>query len=295
MAATGIQVEIDPHSGFCPGVLRAVRLAEDALDQHSELFCIGDIVHNDKEQERLKKKGLISVDVGQLNEMTARTVLFRAHGEPPDSYRMIRERGHQLIDASCPVVHRLQKQIRQDWENGSCIVIYGRPDHPEVIALNANINNEALVIDGTETILPVDLPDTLLLFSQTTRSVEGFYALTDFLRQAGKKVIVRDSICRRVSQRIPRLIAFSGRFDKVIFVGGRHSANARLLFDVCSGENPATFFISSADELKSSWFERGDKVGVTGATSTPPWLLKEVAAAIGKPIPKRKKKSSNDQ
>ncbi len=290
MAATGIQVEIDPYSGFCPGVLRAVKLAEEALDQHPELFCIGDIVHNDMEQERLKKKGLISVDVRQLNDMTARTVLFRAHGEPPDSYRMIREGGHQLIDASCPVVHRLQKQIRQDWENGACIVIYGRPDHPEVIALNGNINNEALVIDGTQTVLPVNLPDTIMLFSQTTRSVEGFYALADFLRQTGKNVIVRDSICRRVSQRIPRLREFSGQFDKVIFVGGRHSANARLLFDVCSGENPATFFISSADELKSSWFERGDKVGVTGATSTPSWLLQEVAAAISKPIPKGKQK-----
>ena len=276
-----LQVRIDPRSGFCPGVRKAVEKAEVALEGGEELYCLGDIVHNDEEIKRLKGKGLVFIDYEGFRKLKNKTVLFRAHGEPPSSYALAAANNNRVLDASCPVVLNLQQKIGRAREAGEQILIYGKKGHPEVVGLLGHAGEGAQVANDPAEIQPNTLPQAVTLFCQTTQPVEGLSRMTAFLEKAGIQVRLHDTICQCVSGRYPGLKSFAKGHDAVVFVGGRTSSNARALFDVCLSANPNSHFISRFEEVKSDWFEAGQKVGVTGSASTPLWQMKAVAEALG--------------
>ena len=275
-----LQVEIDPASGFCFGVVYAVEMAEEILNNEGRLFCLGDIVHNDKEVERLQNMGLVIIDHEQMAQLHDEKVLIRAHGEPPSTYRLAMENNLQLIDASCPVILKLQQRIRQSYENGEEVFIYGKKDHAEVVGLKGQTNNTATVFIDTEELHSSQLPESVTLYSQTTKNKKQFRAVSRELHDLGIKVKAHDTICRQVSHRDQELRHFVEGFDKIIFVAGRKSSNGRMLFDVCKKANPKTYFVSSMEEVKKNWFSKGDKVGICGATSTPQWLMEDISELI---------------
>jgi 4-hydroxy-3-methylbut-2-en-1-yl diphosphate reductase len=273
-------ITVDPSAGFCFGVERAVIMAEDALDHDQPVYCLGEIVHNEEEIKRLQQIGLQHIDRNKYNKLSGETVLFRAHGEPPESYSHAARHNLNIIDASCPIVKKVQQRIKASYEEGAFIMIYGKPDHPEVIGLNGQTGHQALVVDNAETLNLESIPREICLYSQTTQSLQGFHKLVELLKRAGKKVEVNNTICRHVSNRFPEVTAFCKKFDKVVFVGGRHSSNAQSLYEAAREVNLNTWFISSLEDVNMNWFSPGDSVGITGATSTPPWLLSEVATHI---------------
>lgn len=282
MIVKGVTVDIDPQAGFCFGVERAVVMAEDALEQSSPVYCLGEMVHNEEELNRLQKLGLQHVHREDYDKMSGQTILFRAHGEPPESYEVATMNNMNVIDASCPIVKKVQQRIKESFNKGAFIIIFGNPDHPEVIGLNGQTSNMALVIERVEDLEIKTLPDDVCLYSQTTQSLQGFQKLVETLKRAGKKVEINNTICRQVSNRYPQVVSFSRRYDKVVFVGGSHSSNARALFGVARETNSNTWFVSKNEEVDMNWFEPGDHIGVTGATSTPPWLLESIAESISK-------------
>lgn len=297
-----MQISIDQHSGFCFGVTRAIDAAESEL-ANGPLYCLGDIVHNGQEVARLENKGLQTIDYDDLRTLPSHSrVLLRAHGEPPSTYWIAQQRGIEIIDATCPVVKKLQDRIRACYETHKNdepqppqIVIYGKPGHAEVIGLQGQTNNTAVVIENETQLDRLDFSRPIYLFSQTTKSVEGFRALVDTIKSQiinHKSQIVpevHDTICRNVANRVAELQAFSRENDIVLFVGGAKSSNAKVLFQKCVEANPNTLFISSPDELeeklstlnlktsfnfKLSTFNL--RVGICGATSTPLWLMQKV-------------------
>lgn len=279
-----MKVEIDEHSGFCFGVVNAIRKAEQELEK-GVLYCIGDIVHNNLEVERLKQKGLRTIEHEEFADLQNCRVLFRAHGEPPVSYEVARENGVEVIDASCPVVLNLQQMIRKAYEqtrreNGQ-IVIYGKRGHAEVIGLVGQTNGEALVIEQEEDIEQIDFERPVILFSQTTKSLEGFQKISDLLKEkGGNRVVVHDTICRKVANRIPQLRDFAGLHDVVIFVSGEKSSNGKQLFAVCQEVNPRTYFVQSAVDVTADMLDGARCVGISGATSTPRWIMEEIRKKI---------------
>ncbi len=301
-----MQISIDQHSGFCFGVTRAIEAAESEL-ANGPLYCLGDIVHNGQEVARLEDKGLQTIDYDDLRTLPSHSrVLLRAHGEPPSTYWIAQQRGIEIIDATCPVVKKLQDRIRACYETHKNdepqppqIVIYGKPGHAEVIGLQGQTNNTAVVIENETQLDRLDFSRPIYLFSQTTKSVEGFNHLVEAILQrkrtysasgltdeagptAERSFEYHDTICRNVANRVAELQAFSRENDIVLFVGGAKSSNAKVLFQKCVEANPNTLFISSPDELEEALEQSGLagkadlKVGICGATSTPLWLMQKV-------------------
>ena len=282
MGAYNLQVTIDQDSGFCFGVVYAIDMAEEILAEDGYLYCLGDIVHNDEEVERLKAKGLRIIEHDELKNLHNEKVLIRAHGEAPDTYRTALENNITLIDASCPVVLKLQNRIKNSHDAKEHILIFGKHGHAEVIGLQGQTNNEALVFQDIAELDNVELPNNITLYSQTTKSMEKFYSVKDELLSRGYDLKANDTICRQVSNRDKDLPQFVSKFNKIVFVSGRKSSNGKVLFEVCLRNNPNTYFISSANELDASMFAPGDTVGIAGATSTPMWLMQEVKAELEK-------------
>jgi len=275
-----LKVTIDQDSGFCFGVVYAIDMAEEILAEDGYLYCLGDIVHNDEEVERLKALGLRIIEHAELANLRNEKVLIRAHGEAPDTYRIALENNITLIDASCPVVLKLQNRIKTSYDANEKILIFGKHGHAEVIGLEGQTNNEAIVFQDIAELDNVELPQNITLYTQTTKSMEKFYGIKDELIARGYNLKANDTICRQVSNRDKDLPKFASKFDKVVFVSGRKSSNGKVLFEVCRKHNPNTYFISSASELDKTTFSPNDTIGIAGATSTPMWLMQDVKAAL---------------
>ncbi|MBK6266771.1 4-hydroxy-3-methylbut-2-enyl diphosphate reductase [Marivirga sp. S37H4] len=271
-----LSVKIDNNSGFCFGVVYAIEMAEDMLEEQGHLFCLGDIVHNDEEVKRLEKKGLKIIDREDLLHIKNEKVLIRAHGEPPSTYKLAIENNLTLIDASCPVVLKLQNRIKNSFDKKEQIYIYGKHGHAEVEGLLGQTNQEAVVFQDIKELDIDSLPRSLTLYSQTTKSTDKFYEIKEILTKSGITVNSNDTICRQVSNRDKELRVFAGVFNKVVFVSGTKSSNGKVLYNVCKDQNPNTYFISNTSELNKDWFQENDSVGICGATSTPMWLMEQV-------------------
>ncbi|MFD0751222.1 4-hydroxy-3-methylbut-2-enyl diphosphate reductase [Mucilaginibacter calamicampi] len=280
MGAYNLKVTIDKDSGFCFGVIYAIDMAEDILAEDGYLYCLGDIVHNDEEVGRLKAKGLRIIDHSALKDLHNEKVLIRAHGEAPETYRTALENNITLIDASCPVVLKLQNRIKTSFDNKEKILIFGKHGHAEVVGLQGQTNNEALVFQDLAELDNVELPQKITLYSQTTKSMDKFYHIKDVLTQRGYELNANDTICRQVSNRDKDLPTFAKNFDKIVFVSGVKSSNGKVLYEVCRKHNPDTYFVSSIAELNPSMFSAGDTVGIAGATSTPMWLMELVKGEL---------------
>ncbi|WP_293298897.1 4-hydroxy-3-methylbut-2-enyl diphosphate reductase [Pedobacter sp. UBA4863] len=275
-----LKVTIDKSSGFCFGVVYAIDMAEDILDQEDYLYCLGDIVHNDEEVERLRAKGLRVIDHEKLKELRNEKVLIRAHGEAPSTYELALANNLTLIDASCPVVLKLQNRIKNTHDDGEKILIFGKHGHAEVIGLQGQTDGEALVFMDIAELDNVVLPNKFTLYSQTTKSVDKFYHIKEELINRGYEVKANDTICRQVSNRYDELERFVQDFDKIVFVSGKKSSNGKVLYDVCKKYNDNSYFISNVEELVQTWFQPNDKIGICGATSTPMWLMEQVKAKL---------------
>ncbi|MDO1451038.1 4-hydroxy-3-methylbut-2-enyl diphosphate reductase [Rhodocytophaga aerolata] len=271
-----LQVTIDTNSGFCFGVVYAIEMAEDILDEQGYLYCLGDIVHNDEEVKRLENKGLKIITHTDLAQLHNEKVLIRAHGEPPSTYQLALQNNLELIDASCPVVLKLQNRIKNSYDKKDNIYIYGKHGHAEVIGLLGQTDNKAVVFQDLEELDLTTLPKHITLYSQTTKSTDKFYQITEKLSNSGIEVDANDTICRQVSNRDKELRNFANKFDKIVFVSGSKSSNGKVLYNVCKDTNPHTYFISNIAELKKDWFSAGNSVGICGATSTPMWLMEQV-------------------
>ncbi len=275
-----LRVQLDSHSGFCFGVVYAIQMAEDLLAERGYLYCLGDIVHNDAEVARLTAQGLRVIDHATFATLRDEPVLIRAHGEPPATYRMALENNITLVDASCPVVLKLQNRIKTSYDKREKLYLYGKRGHAEVLGLQGQTNGEAVVFESLDELLQHDLPDALTLYSQTTKSTDSFYNIVRELQARGKQVHVNDTICRQVSNRDEELQTFAAQFDVIVFVSGTKSSNGKVLFEVCRRINPRTHFISTPNELRAEWFAAHESVGICGATSTPTWLMEHVGEGL---------------
>lgn len=278
-----LTIEIDKGSGFCFGVVTAINKAEQNLEKLDYLYCLGDIVHNNMEMERLENSGLKTIHNKEFEQLSSCTVLLRAHGEPPETYQIAKQNNIKLIDATCPVVLRLQRNVKKAYENtnNGQVVIYGKPGHAEVIGLAGQTNNQAIIIASIEDVNKVDLSRPINLFSQTTMMVDKYLAIQDYFKTNAKNTLnVHKTICKQVAGRIKELHEFSKRNDLIIFVSGEKSSNGKALFSECKKVNPQTYMISNLDELNKEWFTNVQKVGVCGATSTPEWLMRKIAKSI---------------
>ena len=276
MPALHLSVRIDPNSGFCFGVIYAIQMAEDLLDEQGYLYCLGDIVHNDEEVQRLEARGLRIICHEKLAELRNEAVLIRAHGEPPATYQMAMENNLTLIDASCPVVLKLQNRIKTSFDRKEKIFIYGKHGHAEVLGLMGQTSGEAVVFENLTELLSHELPENITLYSQTTKSTNSFYNIKNELETRGYQVNANDTICRQVSNRDKDLRRFAAQYDQIVFVSGTKSSNGKVLYQVCRETNPQTHFISNVAEIDFAWFQPGQSVGICGATSTPMWLMEQV-------------------
>ena len=287
-----MQVTIDSHSGFCFGVVYAIEVAERELRKNPTLYCLGDIVHNNMEVNRLRQLGLVIITHEDLHELHDCKVLIRAHGEPPETYKTALQNRIELIDASCPIVLHLQNMIHQGFlkmkdKNGQ-IVIYGKEGHAEVNGLKGQTNGTAIVIGDEKDLSKIDFRRPIRFYSQTTKSMDGFYKIKDLIREKMEEVAEdrpidfdwNDSICRQVSNRSGQLRSFAARFDVVVFVSGKKSSNGMILYKICKEVNQNTHLVSSPDDLRHDWFRNVDSVGICGATSTPMWLMEEMESEI---------------
>lgn len=282
-----MEVTIDVNSGFCFGVVFAIQMAEDELNNSGSLYCLGDIVHNNMEVERLEKKGLKIINHEQFKRLHDTKVLIRAHGEPPETYKIAIENNIELIDASCPVVLKLQNRIRNGVENigDGQIVVYGKEGHAEVNGLVGQTNGKAIIVDNVADLDKLDYSKPIQFFSQTTQPTEGFKVMRDEIQRrveaAGnsEEIVLEsnDTLCRQVSNREPQLKEFAAKHDVIVFVSGKKSSNGKVLFDVCHEVNSKSYFISTWEEVDLNWFDSDTKVGICGATSTPMWLMEEIA------------------
>jgi 4-hydroxy-3-methylbut-2-enyl diphosphate reductase len=285
-----MEVTIDVNSGFCFGVVFAIQMAEDELKNSGNLYCLGDIVHNNMEVERLEKKGLKIIDHEQFKTLRDTKVLIRAHGEPPETYRTAIENNIELIDASCPVVLKLQNRIRNGVENlgEGQIVVYGKEGHAEVNGLVGQTNGKAIIVDTIEDLGKLDYYKPIQFFSQTTQPTEGFKLMRDEIQrrinESGNSNEIflesNDTLCRQVSNREPQLREFAANHDIIVFVSGKKSSNGKVLFDVCHEVNAQSYFVSTWEEVDASWFDNDSKVGICGATSTPMWLMEDIAEKL---------------
>jgi len=288
-----MKVTIDKNSGFCFGVEFAIQMAEDELEESGTLYCLGDIVHNDVEVSRLNAMGLKIINHEDLKQLKDCKVLIRAHGEPPETYRIAMENNISIIDASCPVVLKLQNRIKDAYDSvldsEGQIVIYGKPGHAEVAGLNGQTNSNAIVISSEDDLDKIDFSKPVVLFSQTTKSTGGFYKIKELIEQRMQSFsknkepmlfLAHDSICRQVSNRDPHLVKFSKEYDIILFVSSKKSSNGKALFNVCLENNKNSHFIEDENDLKLDWFDKGTSVGICGATSTPMWLMEKVSESV---------------
>ncbi|MBW3546036.1 MAG: 4-hydroxy-3-methylbut-2-enyl diphosphate reductase [Bacteroidetes bacterium] len=290
-----MKVIIDKNSGYCFGVEFAIQMAEDEMPEQGTLYCLGDIVHNDMEVRRLYDKGLRVISREDLKELRDCKVLIRAHGEPPETYQLAMENNLELIDASCPVVLKLQNRVKHAYdkmqEAAGQIVIYGQKGHAEVIGLTGQTYGDAIVVTGPEDLDAIDYSKPVTLFSQTTKSTKGFYLVKELIEKRlqearqGAALSVQDfnandSICRQVSNREPQLMRFSQEHSVILFVSGRKSSNGKALYAVCKQHNPQSYFIENESEIDPAWLDGAESVGICGATSTPMWLMERVAGYI---------------
>lgn len=290
-----MNVSVDKYSGFCWGVVRTVDIAEEELSRAHKLYSLGEIIHNPVEIARLEHKGLTTIGHADLESVRDAKVLIRAHGEPPETFRKAKELGIELIDATCPVVTKVQERIRKYYDKGYQVVIFGKKDHAEVIGLVGQTNHAAIVIKSVEEVDTLDLSKNTVLFSQTTMDKGTFYKIRDEIQRRIKAEFeigsfeemavdfhAKDTICGQVSGREMRLREYARANDVMIFVAGKMSSNGKVLYEIARSENPRTFFIEHEDELKSEWFQGATTVGISGATSTPQWLMEQIKAAIEK-------------
>lgn len=288
-----MEVTIDKNSGYCFGVEFAIQMAEDEMEEDRQLYCLGDIVHNDMEVNRLYQKGLRIISRQDLKTIHDSKVLIRAHGEPPETYQTALSNNLELIDASCPVVLKLQNRVKNAFDKMEAVdgqvVIYGQPGHAEVIGLTGQTRGKAIIVMNDEDLEMIDYTKPVTLFSQTTKSTQGFYRIRAIIEERLKAADSRmesvefnanDSICRQVSNREPQLRRFAKEQDVIVFVSSKKSSNGKALFGVCQAENERSYFIANEEELEPAWFEDARTVGVCGATSTPMWLMDQVANGI---------------
>lgn len=280
-------VEIDNDSGFCFGVVNAIRKAEEALAASGALFCLGDIVHNSDEVQRLADKGLKVITHEDMHTLHNSNVLLRAHGEPPSTYHLARQRNINIIDATCPVVLKLQQRIKQSYsvadEARPQIVIYGKKGHAEVNGLVGQTNGEAIVVENISEINKIDFNRPVVLYSQTTKSLDGFKEIIDEISQhmaPGVRFESYDTICRQVANRVENIKRFAREHSVVLFVAGKKSSNGKVLYANCCEVNPRTYLVANASEVDTTWFSEADNVGICGATSTPRWLMEQVKAMV---------------
>ncbi|PIP54078.1 MAG: 4-hydroxy-3-methylbut-2-enyl diphosphate reductase [Bacteroidetes bacterium CG23_combo_of_CG06-09_8_20_14_all_32_9] len=293
-----MKVEIDMYSGFCFGVVYAIKKAEEELSKFGKLYCLGDIVHNNLEVERLKLMGLITIDYEEFKNLHNCPVLIRAHGEPPNIYSIAHENNITLIDATCPVVLRLQHHIKIGSENMASqngqIVIYGKKGHAEVNGLVGQTDGKAIVVGSVSELNKIDFSKPITIFSQTTQNNESYRKIISEIKRRMEKFgddivfISHDSTCRQVSSRQKRLREFCKKHDVIIFVSGKKSSNGKVLFHVCLEENPRTYFVSESIEIDKQWFRKNDFVGICGATSTPLWLMEKIAGEIEMMYPRNR-------
>ncbi len=305
-----MKITIDTNSGYCFGVEYAIQMAEDELNENHHLYCLGDIVHNDMEVKRLAALGLEIINKEQLSTLHDCKVLIRAHGEPPETYKTALDNNIELIDASCPVVLKLQNRIKNSFDktekNNGQIVIYGKKGHAEVIGLSGQTNEKAIIVMNEADLDKVDFSKPITLYSQTTKSTDGFYKMKNLIEERitqyqtqnqGKNISenttqnttesnllndfdANDSICRQVSNREPQLTHFSKENDVILFVSGKKSSNGIALFEVCKKTNQRSYFIENEEDIRKEWFSENDNIGICGATSTPNWLMERVKMAI---------------
>lgn len=273
-------VEIDDRSGFCHGVVAAIRKAEEELSRGASLYCLGDIVHNSDEVERLRAKGLDTISHSDLGRLNGAKVLLRAHGEPPSTYRTAEENSIEIIDATCPVVLRLQRRIKKTYDADPTIqiVIYGKAGHAEVNGLVGQTEGNAIVVENNSELDRIDFNRDIALYSQTTMPLQGFAEMIDEInrRKADNVTFTyHDTICRQVANRVNHLREFAAAHDAVMFVSGAKSSNGKVLFKECQSVNPSTYFISSPSQINAAMIEGASTIGICGATSTPRWLMEE--------------------
>lgn len=291
-----MEINIDKNSGFCFGVLNAISMAEEQLRKHGTLYCLGEIVHNRKEVDRLRKMGLITINHEELKGLSNTRVLIRAHGEPPQTYEIAEKNQIDLIDASCPVVLKLQNRIKKSFtemeEKEGQLIIFGKKGHAEVEGLLGQTGGKAVVVGSDFSGLDdIDFTKPITLYSQTTQDKEKYLELTQLIKNRIRQCNCAEketsapftsfnTICGQVSNRGPHLAGFAAQHDVVIFVSGRESSNGKYLYSICKEHNPRTWFITGPEELNEEWFAGAEKAGICGATSTPVWLMEEVAKAI---------------
>ena len=280
------KVEIDNNSGFCNGVVRAIQAAEKELEKSGQLYCLGDIVHNSNEVERLRSKGLVTINHDQLRELHNVKVLLRAHGEPPETYRIAQENNIEIIDATCPVVLQLQRKIKKSYDtrndSNHQILIYGKVGHAEVNGLVGQTNGEAIVLENPDDLVKVDFDKSITLYSQTTKSVEHFAEMVQIIKERTESDNFEwhDTICRQVANRIPNIREFARNHDVVLFVCGKKSSNGKVLYEECRSVNEHTHLVSDIEELNPAWLEGKNNIGICGATSTPRWLMAQFQERI---------------
>ncbi len=292
-----INIDIDPDSGFCFGVTSAISKAEAELVGATPLYCLGDIVHNSDEVERLEAKGLITISHEDLEKLHDVKVLLRAHGEPPSTYETARRNNIEIIDATCPVVLALQRRIKETYRQPSPpqIVIYGKLGHAEVNGLVGQTDSTAIVVEDTDGLKKIDFSRPVAVYSQTTKPLEGFTTMCEEIRRRAhrpEQVTCHDTICRRVSNRVDGIRRFAAAHSAVIFVAGKKSSNGRVLYNQSLQSNPRTHLISNASELRPEWFEGVTSVGIAGATSTPRWLMEEVKTQVSRIVNSEKANST---
>ncbi len=285
-------VTIDKSSGFCWGVVRTIEIAEQELAANGPLYSLGEIIHNPMEIQRMEKKGLTTITNKDLDSLRGARVLIRAHGEPPETYKKAEERGITIIDATCPVVTKVQERIRKFHLQGYQVVIFGKKEHAEVVGLIGQTDGEAVVVKSVDDLSIVNLDRKTVLFSQTTMDKPTFYRIKEELEKRVKNLVVdtfedealdfhaKDTICGQVSGREKKIREFAKANDVVIFVAGKHSSNGKVLYEFVRSENPRAHFIEDIPELEDCWFEGAKSVGITGATSTPQWLMEKVKNTI---------------
>ena len=280
-----IQVEIDNGSGFCFGVTTAIKKAEEELASGKKMYCLGDIVHNGMEVERLTAMGMTTINHEQLRELHDVKVLLRAHGEPPETYELARRNNIEIIDATCPVVLQLQKRIKKQFDANpdAQIVIFGKNGHAEVLGLVGQTRSEAIVIEHFDEVSKLDFNRDIYLYSQTTKSLDEFHRIIEYIQShISPTATFRsfDTICRQVANRMPNIARFATQHDVIIFVSGRKSSNGKVLYNECKAVNPRSYHVENASEINLDWFADAQTVGICGATSTPKWLMEEVAERV---------------